>query len=453
MGLLEPLLLSEYNFKPYKEIPHNEKLDSINFITPEDDKTTEESKKYLGLHKVSENDEHLLKCHWFVGTRWLVAGEFYVSVVPKIGNLDYFQMYLTCLGCDVTSRHLERTFDFYPEEEFIPLKDKKVDIISPFIVATFLKTVYDLVKRRIKYGFVRETKNLTGKIKGRILVNDTIRRNLARFKPHRTVCDYQIFSIDCFENQILKLALDQASRYLASVGMKNPSILYHWLRYSMTVFEKVSLVTINDRDFQKIHYSSFYKEYKNAHNLARLVLKRFGFDVHQSIEKSLKAVPPFWIDMNELFERYCEALLRKYYPRLIAGYGLVGGKNFSSCVGGLRPDFLLEEKKWILDAKYKEVYKKDNWNWNEKDKETAIEDIKQLYIYASHEGIRSELGLNKSKETVKLIILYPDENKKEGDLKEEIKEIRSLSILCKDFMELYKVSFPIPLIKNTGLYT
>jgi 5-methylcytosine-specific restriction enzyme subunit McrC len=219
----------------------------LNNCAEEGDK--EKKAKYLGIRKKNSQFE---ACH-FVGMRWLEEGKCFLTVKPKIINLDYISMYLECLESKEIIDHLDNTFDLYPEEQFIPIKKDEWPKISPLVVITFLKKLFDLTKRHIRLNYITITENLRSRIKGKIRVPDTIKRNHSKFKIESTVCAFQLFSIDCLENRILKLALEKSLRYLTHKKLlKSPIDI--WLNYCRVVFEKVSLVPITYQDFQKVHY-------------------------------------------------------------------------------------------------------------------------------------------------------------------------------------------------------
>lgn len=73
----------------------------------------------------------------------------------------------------------------------------------------------ELCQRHLRRNYVRVTENLTGCMKGRILVGEQIRQNLARERIDRTVCEYGRFDDDCLENRILRAALEVSAASLA----------------------------------------------------------------------------------------------------------------------------------------------------------------------------------------------------------------------------------------------
>jgi 5-methylcytosine-specific restriction endonuclease McrBC regulatory subunit McrC len=95
-------------------------------------------------------------------------------------------------------------------------------------------------------------------------------------------------------------------------------------------------------------------------------------------KKGTVEIPPYAINMNALFERYCEAKLRKReLSEKIGKIGKfwiseenLGKKNLDECL--VRPDFLLtlvdDNYKYVIaDAKYK-------YNWHEKYKKEYRDD-------------------------------------------------------------------------------
>lgn len=422
-------------FKEYSSIDNKKETDCLNKIEKELDKCWKnnelmEKAKYLGVHKEGEE----FKAHWFVGIRWAKEDECVLKVLPKIPDLDYISMYLECLKSEKVSQHLDETFDCYPEEHLIPIEDRKIEI-SPLVVITFLKRLFDLSKGHIRLNYVTINENLKGKVKGKIKITETVRQNLCRFRLDRMVCNFSLFSVDCLENRILKLALEKASRYLFLKNLVDKSPIKDWLNYCRIIFENVSLVPITYRDFQSIHYSSFYKEYKELHRLAFLILKQFGFNIRQNIEKYQFFTPPFWIDMNKLFERYCETKLRKKYE-VWAGYEHENlGRDFK-----VRPDFLIPERKIIIDCKYK-----SGWDWAE---DEFRGDVYQVVSYSQHKAVRERLGLKEGIDLCKAIyILYPfsgnDDGVEEIDFeiivgKKEVKKLEAFNV------PIYKVKLRLP---------
>ena len=372
-----------------------EQLDKFNDSFKKDDFS------YLGIHQEFDGCELKLKSHYHIGYRW-IDEDSYIHVAPKNAKggfqADYLKMFLTCLQDPVVSKHLDETYKIFFHEKWIDIGTNKDDI-TPFLILEFLDIVYKISKKGLKKGYVKVTQNLTSKIKGRILVDETIKQNSFKNRVDKTVCNHQIFTTNTIENQILKTALLQCSRNL--YGIENESIA-KLLKLNLNFFELVDKKNVVQTDFTTIRHSPFYKEYKKALHLAQMIFKRFGFSLSSSTKEQENKIPPFYINMPELFERYVEIELRKKYgENLQAGYGQKSGNGY---IWGLRPDFLVKDKKLIIDAKYK--------YWFEDTTDNKLkDDFQQLSLYGRVTKIREDIGLLDSEEA-ELLFIYP---KKDGE--------------------------------------
>ena len=223
--------------------------------------------------------------------------------------------------------------------------------------------------------------------------------NHARGRLDRTYCRFQVQTIDTVPNQILAAALHQAIKYLHL----SPALyraLSHVATFSTNALSGVSLRRILPTDFQGLHYGGFLRPYREPHRWARLVLRLLGPDPLEEISGAREtALPPFAIDMSELFERYCEAKLRRASNQEVwAGYK---DCNLGSRPLEVRPDFLVRsgDARWVVDAKYTV-----DWSWNN-------EDVYQVVAYCAHKQVKKVLGElgpgSGSNEPPAAVILYP----------------------------------------------
>jgi 5-methylcytosine-specific restriction endonuclease McrBC regulatory subunit McrC len=355
--------------------------------------------KYLGLHQEVDNYEVKLKSYYYIGYRWFdEEKEEYISISPKIyegKKADYLAMYLECLKDPIVSQKLDESIKIFYNEKWIETKQTEIDI-NPFIIFQFLKVVKKISQKGLKKGYIKVTENLTSKIKGKILVNQTIKQNHFRNRLDKTVCNHQIFTINCVENQIIKTALLQSGRHLQRVASSEISKM---LKQNLNAFELVDKREVFDSDFRTIKHSPFYKDYKEALHLAQMIFKRFGFSLNASNEEKQTKFPPFYINMPELFERYVEVKLRKQYNDILDGNRLEKKLAFE-----MRPDFLLPSKNMIIDAKYKYWFEQ-NIGSNFKD------DFQQLSLYGRENTIRDDyMNLKDSNEEAILLFIYPKIN-------------------------------------------
>lgn len=388
--IAKSLEYSKDNFIVYKS-------DGISWTPEELSKLSKEpDKKYLGFSKEYDYvyDAMFVKPYYYIGYGWFnEEKEEFIRIAPKKYNnkqADYLKMFLECLKDPIVSKKLDETYKIFFNEKWIEIKEDK-DEITPLIILQFLKVVHNISKKGLKKGYIKITENLTSKIKGKILVNQTIKQNHFKNRLDKTVCNHQIFTINCIENQILKTALSQCSRNLQNINNDDITKL---LKFNLSSFELVNTKEIYHSDFSKIKYSPFYKEYKEALKLAKMIFKRFGFTLNSSKKEENIKIPPFYINMPELFERYVEVKLRKIYPDIIDGNR---DNNFEF---KMRPDFLLPSKYMVLDAKYK--------YWFGKDEDADFkEDYKQLSLYSRAKKIRARILLKNSEQEANLIFIYP----------------------------------------------
>jgi 5-methylcytosine-specific restriction enzyme subunit McrC len=184
---------------------------------------------WLAIHEASmENPpERWLGLHYYqgqfypgdyVGLTWLGEGDERVAlqVKPKeaFQRMDYLTMYLQCAEDPQVSGHLDRCFYCWPEDGPSELVHEETLELSSLIIAAFLRELNLLCLRHLRRAFLQEERNLSGKVKGRVVMSAQLRENLYRCRGERIFCHYQIISDDCRENRILRAALEQSVRWL-----------------------------------------------------------------------------------------------------------------------------------------------------------------------------------------------------------------------------------------------
>jgi len=370
--------------------------------------------KYLGLHRIFPNsigenatEPKNLEAYYYIGYRWLDSKEkSYIRISPKTHTnihkkdikADYLTMFLTCLSDPIVSQKLDETYKIFFNEKWIKIEQEENDEITPLLILHFLKVVQKISQKGLKKGYVKITENLTSKIKGKILINQTIRKNHLKNRFDRTVCTHQIYTMNCLENQIIKTALKQCSRHL-KIDANND--LIKLLKQNLNTFELIDTKEVFNNDFSTIKHSAFYKDYKDALMLAQMIFKQLGFTLDGQCSGKKYKIPPYYIDMPELFERYVEVQLRKEYnDNLLPGYSYKFGNSYE---WKLRPDFIIKNGQKIIDAKYK-YWILDNKSDSRKD------DYQQLSLYGRSKQIRDKIGLGRGNDIAELIFIFPKYN-------------------------------------------
>lgn len=395
----------------------------------------------------TKNENNAVRADYIIGVQWLKRNQDIVKVKPKKGNIDFFKILDSCLQDPVVGQHMDQCYAIHTEEPKIPVEKHFSDILNIFLVHHFLKLVEQITKRGLRKDFTRVSENLTAKIRGKISVNETIKYNHTKGRPDKVFCQYQKFTVDCLENQILAATLDAIQRRLKSLGQS----FTEWtklLKQLLPYFDGVQRISLHPGIFKKIKTSRFHRDYNQALDVAEQIYK----NVTQTTEVKEKTtyIHPFLIDMPELFERYCEALLRCNYSNIEAGYENKGASEYyiGTNTPNLRPDFILkgETENYIIDSKYKFWYEDGKFEYFKGD-------YQQLALYGRHCGILS--NFNDPEKTPKLVFIYPNipeqesSNGEKGKLEEsqfkvELKDKQPITGFC----EMYKLSIDLPVLDS-----
>ncbi len=371
-----------------------------------------------------------INSNFYIGTDWLNKNEIAVYVAPKLNDkaqqTDYLLMLFSCLQHSDVAPYTKDLYEIKFEEPFIEIEQKQ-DLLTPLLVVQFLQVVKSVIRKGLKKSYYKVEDNLNAKIKGKVLVAQTLKQNIIKNKPTKTLCQYDEFGFNCIENRILKRTLVFIQKYLA-LFPEYSKLASPVVNYCLPAFHEVD-ENIDLKTLKGITHNSFYKEYKEALHISSLILKRFGYNIKEIDTLNNKAVkvPPFWIDMPKLFELYVLGLLKdKYFNNIkfqIQGtYG--------------QPDFIFtsEKEKMIIDTKYKRKYQQEKYQ---------ADDIRQLSGYARDIKVLSRLGYSTQAEQDKVIdclIIYPDQNASDK-LGDNLKEKP-----IDGFTRFYKMAIKLPVI-------
>jgi 5-methylcytosine-specific restriction enzyme subunit McrC len=388
-----------------------------------------------------------LQSSYYIGIDWIPETSSSIYIAPKLNtkfkedgtpkdNLkfegiqqtDYLQMLFSALKHPEIAKYTDDLFDIKWDEKLIAITQQQ-DLLTPLLVVQFLRVVQQIVRKGMKKSYYKVEQNLYSKVKGKILVGQTIKQNLLKNKPLNTYCTFDEFGVNGLENRLLKKALVFVRRYLPTLKIPHSEkYTSEVLNFVMPAFEMVSEeVSLNDCKQTKTN--AFYKEYEEGIRLAKLILKRFGYNISNT-QQTITQTPPFWIDMSKLFELYVLGLLKEKYPNQI-----LYGKNETKAKYGI-PDYLLntENEKTIIDAKYKPIYIGDQYE---------IADIRQLSGYSRDKGVLKTLGYKADSEqeniVVKCLIIYPDQSVKNEKLENTETEI-------PEFVKFYKQPVRLPVL-------
>ncbi len=366
---------------------------------------------------------------YFVGVDWISKTKA-VYVAPKHNEgenqTNYLEMLFSALKHPEIASHTEDLFEIKWDKEQIKISQQE-DLLTPLLVVQYLQVVKEIVRKGLKKSYYKVEQNLYGKAKGKILVGQTIKQNLLKNKKLNTFCSFDEFGYNNVENRLLKKALTFVQRYLPTLrNLQAEKFTNEIFNYINPAFEFVSAdVDINLVKHSK--FNAFYKEYSEALRLAKLILKRFGYNITNTQPQTSIKTPPFWIDMSKLFELYVLGLLKGRFGNKV-DYHVTSYWN--------ELDYLLKEEDlaMVIDAKYKRY----------DEKRVSNDDIRQVSGYARLKSVYAQLGKPENA-IIDCLIIYPDQkdgldNFKSVNFKEQINPV-------EEFVHVYKVGVKLPLIK------
>ena len=260
-------------------------------------------------------DDYEFQTSYFVGVDWIVENELSIYIEPKVNKnnieVSYLEMLLEALKETENLNHLDHLCEIYFDKPTITI-DQKQDLLSPLLVVQYLHLLKRIVQKGLKKTYYPVVKNLNAKVKGKILVNATIKNNHTKSKILYSYCKYEEFGLNSIENKVLKKALLFSQKAIQNFRSVDTSALNSLFNYIQPAFIQVDN-EVQVEELKTIKPNPLYKEYEQALKLAKLILKRYSYTISE-INPTKIQTPPFWIDMSKLFELYVFAKLKQRFP-------------------------------------------------------------------------------------------------------------------------------------------
>ena len=238
-------------------------------------------------------------------------------------------------------------------ESLIDVEEYDKKLLIDVIINSLIQQCKLLFKRGLLKSYIVHEEDVPF-LRGKLLIRNQIQNNIK--KNVKFACQYDELEQDNLENKILLAALGQSHNITNNVELKQKlRVLMH--QYSMFV----SNSRIGSNDFDKIVYDRLNQHYGTAHDLSRIIIEASGFREYRK-EKQIK-IKPFFINMDDVFEKFVEKLVRFYYSNYTK-YNIEPQKTTKAWKSNslqdknMRTDILVTErgtkKIFILDTKYKE---------------------------------------------------------------------------------------------------
>jgi len=319
-----------------------------------------------------------------------------LEILPKIYASDGDSEY----GYEETKLLFLRMLAALKESPFIDMSQASLKAMHKFplleiFITAYLAQVESLLKRELR-GDYQQVRDSLHYVKGKVLVTETMRRNVQ--VKAEVVCEYDIFTTDIAPNRLIKSTLRKLLTITSS--FQNKKEIHRFL----SIFDSVS----ESNDFKKdlaycysnaahlgnyghlIVWSELYLENKGLTNFK-------GSTVNQAI----------LFPMEKVFEQYVGRLLTKYADvekielqhrkhHLLSQKRTSSDVDFSIKKFRLKPDFVLNDGKYILDTKWKML------NSNSKQNDITESDIYQMHAYG-----RTFQSLSKGASLPRTCLIYP----------------------------------------------
>lgn len=348
------------------------------------------------LKVISKGERKAIELSYYVGIDWINKEcNKAIYVQPKINRTadqtDYLKMLFSALQHNEIVDHTDELFEIKWNAPQITIEQHQ-DLLTPLLIVQFLSLVKQIVRKGLKKSYYKVEANLYSRVKGKVLVSQTIKQNQLKNKNLNTYCQFEEFGLNGLENRLLKKALGFVERYMPTItNLNSTSYTTALFNFINPAFQFIS-DEVNLNDVKHTKTNVFYKEYEEAIRLAKLILQRFGYNINSTQDKKIKT-PPFWIDMSKMFELYALGLLKdrfKSSKELTYHFS----KNWQEL------DFLLNstDYKMVIDSKYKKKYQTHY----------EIDDIRQVSGYARLKSVYEALEKNEN-EIIDCLIIYPDQ--------------------------------------------
>ena len=380
----------------------------------------------------TNEQEVCLQAGYYVGILWLIKQQKYVYIAPKMNyredgvEIDFLKMLLDIYTADIEVKHTQDLIKIYWKEPQITIEQQK-DFLTPFLIVQFLQLLKHIVRKGLKKSYYKEEENLCSRIKGKIQIGKHLKQNIFKNKRTSHVCQYQVFGVDSIENRFLKKVLQFVISFKnthSTLFAGNEAAIDELIAYCTPHFELIS-EEFNVESLKNITINPFFKEYKEAIEIGKHILKRFSYNITETTQQKV-AIPPFWIDMPKLFELYVYKRLQEQFGREAVTYHLTADYT--------ELDFLLNtpDYKMVIDAKYKTIYEDSR----------AIDDIRQVSGYARLKVVYNKLKIEEDR-LIDCLIIYPTLEQNADFNITDKKEI-------PEYKGIYKLSISVPLVNSSS---
>ena len=301
-----------------------------------------------------------VKFNEFVGV--LQVGKYIIEILPKADNSNKEKEWRDVL---IGMLKAVGIFDIHaPSSSNLNLKSNS---ILDLYFNLFISETESLVHKGLVKRYHKTEANKTS-LKGKIIFSKHIQQNLVH--QERFFVGYTTYDTEHQLNKILYQTLLLLERI-------NTNTFSHSRIHALLLnFPEFPEMKINEASFDKIIYNRKTESYKNAIQIAKLILLNY----HPDISKGKDDVLALMFDMNLLWEQFVYVSLRKHIHKHLPNATITSQTKFSfwkpknGYTMKLRPDIVIASGNayLVFDTKWK----------NLKGNKPNPDDLRQMYTYS-----------------------------------------------------------------------
>lgn len=289
----------------------------------------------------------------------LQVGSLIIEVLPKADNngLGFWRSVLLNMLRSINSIELHA-----PTKSDIQLANNS---ILDIYIDLFLFEVEKILHSGLVKSY-KKVSNNQNSLRGRLVFYKNISVNLTR--QERFFVNYTIYNKDNLLNEIIYKALILIKSINRDNGRSSK------INILISQFPELSFIQVNNKTFSSIQYNRKTIAYRDAIEIARLLLLNY----HPDLSSGNNNVLALMFNMNHLWERFVFVSLKKWSKKslkIVAQTSSLFWKKDSGSSKKIRPDILITDhigKTLVIDTKWKNIH----------DLNPSDSDLRQMYVYS-----------------------------------------------------------------------